>query len=63
MPQLNDRVSAGDVVQLASGGPKMTVERIGTAEGGGVAAHCVWFWEGDPKTAVFNEAALKKVEV
>ena len=43
-------IKAGDVVQLKSGGPKMTVSQVGKASMGGemLRAWCDWF-EGTKK--------------
>jgi uncharacterized protein YodC (DUF2158 family) len=52
---------AGDIVQLKSGGPQMTVERVGSS----IAANallCFWF-EGDKlHDQWFQPTSLKKVE-
>lgn len=45
----------GDVVQLKSGGPRMTVEGY---EDGLVV--CVWFEEKNRKSSTFKEATLVK---
>ncbi|MCE7030966.1 YodC family protein [Jiella avicenniae] len=52
-----DQVQVGDVVQLLSGGPSMTVEDIIQ----GPRAKCVWFAEDKLQTGVFAFALLKKV--
>jgi uncharacterized protein YodC (DUF2158 family) len=52
----------GDVVQLKSGGPKMTISE---ASPGLRAGHwnCVWFnHEGETKAATFQSEALKKAD-
>ena len=33
----------GDVVELKSGGPPMTIEKFDSYADGTVAVHCVWF--------------------
>lgn len=55
--------SAGDVVQLKSGGPKMTVDKTGNAGmTGEPAVWCVWF-EGNKKmTSTFAPTSLKKAD-
>lgn len=50
-----DSFKAGDLVQLKSGGPKMTVERVD--RDGGVYA--VWFAGAKREHAHFSSAALK----
>lgn len=60
----------GDVVQLKSGGPKMTVSDTGNYSGWGMGpkqgVKCVWFVteQGTPKNQehVFDVAVLTKVE-
>ena len=51
----------GDVVQLKSGGPQMTVKNYGQY-GYNVEEEClcVWFEKDTVKEAVFAEALLKK---
>lgn len=58
----------GDVVQLKSGGPLMTVERVG-AFGGGMSpraafegAECVWFEGANVKRESFPHETLEKYE-
>lgn len=50
----------GDVVQLASGGPKMTIQGKGTAEGN---VYCVWFHPTtfEKKADQFHPETLVKV--
>ena len=51
--------NVGDTVQLKSGGPDMTITRIGTS-GGETMVWCAWF-EGTKDThALFPPGALKK---
>ena len=54
----NSDIKAGDVVQLKSGGPKMTVEWLENEE-----ANCVWFEQGKegkhPVSRKFNIATLE----
>ena len=48
-----------DVVQVISGGPRMTVTKIGGSLSGEVTAWCVWF-EGDKHMeGTFPVTALK----
>jgi len=58
-------LAIGDVVQLKSGGPKMTVSRISqsTAEAGKVLVRCVWFLDnGTKQQEVFEGALLEAVK-
>lgn len=48
----------GDVVQLKSGGPHMTIQ--GAAHGGGLL--CTWFAGGEVKREAFDAAMLVKVD-
>ncbi len=48
---------AGDVVQLASGGPKMTIRWIEDSE-----AYCEWFAATENKGAKFALAQLVQVQ-
>ncbi|WMT71135.1 DUF2158 domain-containing protein [Bradyrhizobium sp. Ash2021] len=57
-----DEIKAGDVVQLKSGGPKMSVQKMGTYPGIGQGANCVWFDGSKESMKVFAIAVLKKVE-
>lgn len=58
----------GDVVQLVSGGPKMSVADVGNYGplGPELGVKCVWFFDikGVPKVdeKVFDEAVLKPYE-
>lgn len=38
-----DDLKVGDVVELNSGGPKMTIEEIGDDTGGKPTVWCAWF--------------------
>lgn len=52
---MSSRYTPGDVVQLNSGGPKMTVSEID-----GDTVYCEWFIEGDVRRGSFKAAMLKK---
>lgn len=53
----NEEVKVGDVVELKSGGPRMTVNSIGKDKSG----HCKWFVTGDTVQADhFAMEALKR---
>ena len=47
----------GDVVELKSGGPWMTVIRLNVGDGNLV--ECQWFEKSQPKAAVFPAEALR----
>ncbi len=49
----------GDVVQLKSGGPRMTVESV-TGENGPVIIHCSWFDKNNLLERSFIENLLTK---
>lgn len=51
-------LALGSVVRLASGGPRMTVEKFSGAQAGERGAHCVWFAGDVPRREVFPEQAL-----
>ncbi len=48
----------GDVVQLKSGGPRMTVREVA----GDNDVYCEWFDQKDVKRGAFKAAMLEKVE-
>ena len=54
----------GDIVQLKSSGPKMTVDRYGTFPGNGARTiegfNCVWFEGSEVKSHVFPAEVLEK---
>lgn len=61
-----DALNKGDVVQLKSGGPRMTITALGNYSGGlstgpENGAACVWFDGKSQKEAVFDVAVLHKV--
>ncbi len=53
----------GDVVQLKSGGPEMTIREIDNYSGGGPKdeALCEWFAETTNKRATFKLTSLLKL--
>lgn len=53
----DEKIKAGDVVQLKSGGPSMTVQYLS-----GHAAVCHWFNGNDAKQYEFYLDQLKKVD-
>jgi uncharacterized protein YodC (DUF2158 family) len=59
--EMSNEFNAGDVVQLKSGGPKMTVSTVGQFSGE-IKARCDWFEGTTPKYAMFPLTSLKKVE-
>ena len=50
-----DNLNAGDLVQLKSGGPKMTIERLMPS---GDSFKCTWFSGNKHNTEVFRKDAL-----
>jgi uncharacterized protein YodC (DUF2158 family) len=54
----------GDVVQLKSGGPKMTIHGPGNRNVGEHETHylCTWFKEDEPQFQAFRKDALMKFE-
>lgn len=52
------RIEAGSVVRLASGGPRITVERVSASATGDRGIHCVWFVGDQQRRDVFAEKAL-----
>ncbi len=52
----------GDVIQLKSGGPLMTVQGLGEYTGTQDGVHCVWFDGKGQHSEVFECAVLTKVE-
>lgn len=58
---MTEELKKGDVVQLKSGGPKMTVEDPNTHEG---RVGCAWFVEGEVKSeyGTFVREALNKIQ-
>lgn len=58
-----DNFNEGDQVQLKSGGPGMTIDKLElTRDGSEYEAKCVWFVKSEPHEKVFNVAALKIYE-
>ena len=50
---MSNTFNVGDVVQLKSGGPSMTVGEVDGAD-----VWCVWFDKTEKKTGSFNAATL-----
>jgi uncharacterized protein YodC (DUF2158 family) len=63
---MSEEFKIGDVVELKSGGPKMTIDNIGDyslmGSAGHDQAHCVWFEKTKRITGTFEFAVLKKVD-
>ncbi len=53
-----DPINIGDVVQLKSGGPKMTVTDVGDIRGQ-PTVWCVWFDKDEEKRGYFHPDALE----
>ena len=51
------RFVIGDVVQLRSGGPEMTVERVRVDK-----VYCIWFSDNKEEHGVFRPEILMKIE-
>lgn len=61
MAEAKQAFAEGDVVQLASGGPKMTV--IGVDDIGATLLRCMWFNEaGQVQQTGFRPTWLRKAE-
>ena len=52
--------NVGDVVELKSGGPKMTVTDFGPDSGKVPTVWVSWFEGGDAKTGAFPAAAVQR---
>lgn len=52
-------IKEGDVVQLRSGGPLLTVAKLYPNSDNGPSAKCIWFVEGELKSDSFVQATLK----
>jgi uncharacterized protein YodC (DUF2158 family) len=57
-----NQIKLGDVVQLKSGGPRMTVAEVGTTAGGVPSAWCDWFEGNKPLKSTFPIQSLERVE-
>ncbi len=57
-----DKFNAGDVVMLKSGGPKMTIIRIGDFARQGHAALCFWFDGNRKEQAFFTIESLERYQ-
>jgi uncharacterized protein YodC (DUF2158 family) len=58
---MSDEFKPGEVVQLNSGGPRMTVDKLAPFNGV-MHANCDWFEGTAQKSGSFPVASLKKVE-
>jgi len=63
---MTNEIQAGSVVQLKSGGPKMTVDQVGeTQTSGALSAWCTWFTQDKApwtkESDVFPLTSLKLV--
>lgn len=59
---MSEELKEGDVVQLKSGGPRMTIEGIGLYGMGSTKkkANCVWFEGNKKQEALFELHSLEK---
>lgn len=56
------KLKSGDVVVLKSGGPQMTIDKVGLFEYEDTeSAICVWFQGTEDKSARFQLTALQKI--
>jgi uncharacterized protein YodC (DUF2158 family) len=57
-----ESLKVGDVVQLKSGGPKMTIEHIGRyGTSSDAKAKCTWFEDAKKHEGLFSPEALSRV--
>ena len=56
---MSDQFKVGDVVQLKSGGPKMTVTQVGNHELYGPTVWCVWFVGTKQEKGTFPPGSLQ----
>lgn len=57
---MSAKFSPGDIVQLKSGGPAMTIASVtGEEEGRNIGYRCEWFKGASKETAHFQEHTLK----
>lgn len=56
-----DEIKVGDVVQLKSGGPKMTVNWV-QEESAAMTAGCSWFVKDQEKSGRFPVTSLQRVQ-
>ncbi len=57
----DETFSVGDVVQLISGGPKMTVDAVGKQGSRKAFVSCVWFAGAKVESRSFGPETLEKV--
>ena len=57
---MSEQLQIGDVVQLKSGGPRMTIEEIGNFSRTYVEAKCVWFEKSKRESGLFKLEMLAK---
>ena len=55
----NEQIQVGDLVELKSGGPDMTVEKIYEGANGEQRAACQWFDGVKPMSGAFPLTSLK----
>lgn len=51
----------GDIVRLKSGGPEMTIEKIGQYNTSQEKAQCTWFDDKELKSHIFVLESLEKI--
>lgn len=58
---MTEAINPGDVVQLKSGGPRMTAYQVGKDSFGDMTVWCEWFDDKKaPQKGTFNLASVKK---
>ena len=57
-----EEFKVGEVVQLRSGGPEMTIVRESDPSGGKKSYVCTWFKNDEPKYNTFPAGTLQKVD-
>lgn len=58
-----NKFKPGDLVELKSGGPVMTVERVNNIHSGEITYSCSWFAGAKDSHKIFAEAAIKLSDV
>jgi uncharacterized protein YodC (DUF2158 family) len=58
-----NKFKPGDLVELKSGGPVMTVERVTNIRSNETSYSCSWFAGAKDSHKIFTEAALKPADV
>lgn len=59
---MNDKIEIGSIVQLRSGGPRMTVDIIDQTKDGVERVTCVWFGTGMTNSINVDMRTLKLIQ-